>query len=49
MENIQLFVFDIDGTLIEHKSNQVSTASKEAINQVKPAGQEVLIATGRAD
>jgi Cof subfamily protein (haloacid dehalogenase superfamily) len=48
MENIQLFVFDIDGTLIEHKSNQVSAASQEAINQLKAAGKEVLIATGRA-
>jgi Cof subfamily protein (haloacid dehalogenase superfamily) len=48
MENIQLFVFDIDGTLIEHKSNQVSTSTQLAIQQLKSAGKEVLIATGRA-
>lgn len=48
MENIQLFVFDIDGTLIEHKSNQVSVSTQQAIQQLKSAGKEVLIATGRA-
>jgi Cof subfamily protein (haloacid dehalogenase superfamily) len=48
MENIQLFVFDIDGTLIEHKSNQVSLSTQLAIDQLKAAGKEVLIATGRA-
>lgn len=48
MENIHLFVFDIDGTLIGHKSNQVSTATQQAIHQLKAAGKEVLIATGRA-
>lgn len=48
MENIQLFVFDIDGTLIEHKSNQISVSTQEAIHQLKSLGKEVLIATGRA-
>jgi hypothetical protein len=48
MEHIQLFVFDIDGTLIPHKSNEVSEVTREAIHQLKLAGKEVLIATGRA-
>lgn len=48
MKNIQLFVFDIDGTLIQHKSNQVSDATHQAITQLKQAGKDVLIATGRA-
>lgn len=48
MENIQLFVFDIDGTLIEHKTNQISLSTQEAIHQLKSMGKEVLIATGRA-
>ena len=48
MENIQLFVFDIDGTLIPHKSNEVSEVTREAIHQLKSAGKDVLIATGRA-
>jgi Cof subfamily protein (haloacid dehalogenase superfamily) len=48
MVNIQLFVFDIDGTLIEHKSNQVSSSTQQAIHQLKASGKEVLIATGRA-
>ena len=48
MDNIHLFVFDIDGTLIEQKSNQVSIATQQAIQQLKATGKEVLIATGRA-
>lgn len=48
MEHIQLFVFDIDGTLIPHKSNEVSEVTRGAIRQLKLAGKEVLIATGRA-
>ncbi|MEG0177206.1 HAD family hydrolase [Anaerorhabdus sp.] len=45
--NIKLLVCDIDGTLIPYTKECISDSLKEAFNQVKAKGIEILIATGR--
>lgn len=48
MEKIKLLVFDIDGTLVDRSKLVVEQSAKDAINQAKSLGYEVLVATGRS-
>ena len=43
----KLIKFDIDGTLLDHEK-QLPESTKQAIKELKEAGHEVAIATGRA-
>ena len=43
----KLIMFDIDGTLLDHEK-QLPESTKQAIKELKEAGHEVAIATGRA-
>ncbi len=47
MKSIKLLAFDIDGTLIPYGKTAISPAVKNAIQQAKEQGLDVLIATGR--
>ena len=38
---------DLDGTIIDHKSNAVPNSTKKAIQQLQKNGHEVIISTGR--
>ncbi len=38
---------DLDGTIIDHKSNSVPKSTKKAIQQLQKNGHEVIISTGR--
>lgn len=48
MENIKLLVFDIDGTLIDRSKHEVEESAKDAINQARANGYQILVATGRS-
>ncbi|MFJ7936663.1 Cof-type HAD-IIB family hydrolase [Sporosarcina sp. NPDC096371] len=43
----KLVMFDIDGTLLDH-DKKLPASAKEAVQSLKEAGHEVVIATGRA-
>ena len=45
--NKKLIFFDMDGTLIDHRVNQVPKSTQEAIRQLKEQGHVCAIATGR--
>lgn len=47
-QNIQLAVFDIDGTLLGHLKNEIEPSSVEAIHAIKAKGIKVLVASGRS-
>ncbi|ADC50529.1 putative hydrolase of the HAD superfamily protein [Alkalihalophilus pseudofirmus OF4] len=47
MTDKKIIFFDIDGTLLDH-DKKLPQSTKEAINELKQAGHEVAIATGRA-
>lgn len=42
----KLILFDIDGTLLDH-NKQIPASTKTAVAEIKEAGHEVVIATGR--
>ncbi|OMF38394.1 hypothetical protein BK133_02405 [Paenibacillus sp. FSL H8-0548] len=44
--NKKLLFFDIDGTLVDHEK-KIPPSTKQAIAQLKQAGHEIVIATGR--
>lgn len=45
--DIKVCFFDIDGTLLSHKTNRVPDSTKEAIRKLQEKGIECVIATGR--
>lgn len=47
MKKISIVFFDIDGTLLDNKTHQISLLSKNALKQLKANGIKVIIATGR--
>ena len=48
MDNIQLLVFDIDGTLVDVSKQTVEDSAVSAINMARDKGYHILIATGRS-
>lgn len=44
---IKAAFFDIDGTLLSHKTKQVSRSTREALDKLKAAGIRCVAATGR--
>ena len=38
---------DLDGTIIDHKSNSVPKSTKETVRKLKENGHEIIISTGR--
>ena len=48
MDNIQLLVFDIDGTLVDTSKQTVEDSAVNAINEARDKGYHILIATGRS-
>ncbi len=45
--NKKYIFLDLDGTIIDHKTNEASSSTVEAIRLLKENGHEVFIATGR--
>ena len=48
MNNIQLLVFDIDGTLVDTSKQTVEDSAVKSINEARAKGYHVLVATGRS-
>lgn len=48
LKHFKLAVFDLDGTLVEYGSEQVTPATLEAIKMLRDNGIRVVIATGRS-
>lgn len=48
IKHFKLAVFDLDGTLVEYGSEQVTPATLEAIKMLRDNGIRVVIATGRS-
>lgn len=48
MNNIQLLVFDIDGTLVDASKQVVEDSAVAAINIARTKGYHILVATGRS-
>ncbi|NLC55076.1 MAG: HAD family hydrolase [Erysipelothrix sp.] len=48
MNNIQLLVFDIDGTLVDRSKETVEDSAVESINAARDKGYHILVATGRS-
>ncbi len=44
---IKTIFFDVDGTLVSHKTNSVPASTIQAIQQLKEKGIQIVIATGR--
>ena len=44
---IKAVFFDVDGTLVSHKSKSVPESTRRAIEQLKEKGIKVCMATGR--
>lgn len=44
---IKAVFFDVDGTLVSHKSKSVPQSAKEAIERLREKGVKVLLSTGR--
>ena len=44
---IKAVFFDVDGTLVSHKSKSVPKSAKEAIERLREKGVKVLLSTGR--
>lgn len=44
---IKAAFFDVDGTLLSHKSKQVPPSAREALDKLKAAGIPCIVATGR--
>lgn len=44
----KLFFFDIDNTLLDHKTNEIPASALQAITDLKQAGHVVAVATGRS-
>lgn len=45
--NIKAIFFDVDGTLLSHKSNQVPVSARRALARLRAKGVKTVIATGR--
>ena len=48
MNNIQLLVFDVDGTLVDQSKQTVEDSAIKSINEARAKGYHILIATGRS-
>lgn len=48
MKHIKIIFFDIDGTLVDMQTKQISTKTAEALRQLKTNGIKICIATGRS-
>lgn len=44
----KIFFFDIDNTLLDHRTNRIPESALHAIHDLKAAGHTVVIATGRS-
>ena len=47
MENRKILFFDIDGTLLSHRTLQIPESAKKSIRKAKEKGHLVFINTGR--
>lgn len=47
MENIKIFYFDIDGTILNNDNNEVSINTINALHALQEKGYKVVMATGR--
>ena len=45
--NIKAVIFDVDGTLLSHKLNDVPQSTRDAIASLKEKGIKTIVATGR--
>lgn len=43
----KIIVFDLDGTLLDHRDYKITPSSLEAIRQLKQQGHVIILATGR--
>ncbi len=48
MNQIKIIFFDIDGTLVDMQTKQISTKTIEALQRLKAKGIKLCIATGRS-
>lgn len=48
MDQIKIVFFDIDGTLVDHKTGAISDKTILAVNRLRDRGVKVCISTGRA-
>lgn len=48
MNQIKIIFFDIDGTLVDMQTKQISTKTTEALQRLKANGIKICIATGRS-
>ena len=44
----RIFFFDVDNTLLDHRSHEVPQSALDAIAELKAAGHTIVIATGRS-
>ena len=44
---IKAVFFDVDGTLVSHKSKSVPESAKDAIERLRSKGIKVFLSTGR--
>ena len=47
MKNTKIFYFDVDGTLLDNKTNTVSEKTLYSLNKLKELGYKVALCTGR--
>ena len=45
--NIRAIFFDVDGTLLSHKSNEVPAGTRRALARLRARGIKTVVATGR--
>ena len=48
MNNIKIIFFDIDGTLIDMQTKQITTKTIDALQRLKARNIKICIATGRS-
>ena len=46
-KQIKAVFFDVDGTLLSHKLNDVPESTRRALRQLRARGVKTLVATGR--
>lgn len=47
MKDVEIFYFDVDGTLLDNVNHKISESTKSALKQLKEKGYKVALCTGR--
>ncbi|MBQ3273134.1 MAG: HAD hydrolase family protein, partial [Solobacterium sp.] len=47
MTDIKAIFFDVDGTLMSHKQNDVPASTRRALHELRLRGIKTVVATGR--